>query len=65
MKTVKAKKIQIVKESLKFTSVYHVKLDEKITYSTEDYAEAMMAYERLRDQVATRPRIRVMIEEEL
>lgn len=65
MKTVKAKKIQLVKESTKFTDYYHVKLDEKEVYSSEYYPEAVSAYEMLRDKHSTGRRKRIMIEEEL
>jgi hypothetical protein len=64
MKT-NTKKIQLIKESLKFRDWYHVRLDGKDMHSCEDYHEAMVEYERLRDEYASRSRIRVLVEEEL
>jgi hypothetical protein len=52
-------------ESLKFRDWYHVRLDGKDMHSCEDYHEAMVEYERLRDEYASRSRIRVLVEEEL
>jgi hypothetical protein len=64
MKT-NTKKIQLIKESLRFRDCYHVKLDGKLMYSSEDYHDAMVEYERLRDEHSSRSRIRVLVEEEL
>lgn len=65
MKTKNAKRIQLVKESTKFTDYYHVKLDEKEVFTSEYYPEAIGAYEMLRDKHSSGRRKRVMIEEEL
>jgi hypothetical protein len=61
----KTKKIQIIKETLKHSCWYHVKLDNKLIHSCDDFAEAMLEYERIRDEEASRSRMRVMIEEEI
>lgn len=58
-------KIQLVKETLKLTSAYIVKLDGEVKASSLSIEEALADYEALRDSLRSKPRVTVLMEEEI